>query len=269
MKINLFSFMLAIQKGASLDSEGTSFILSKGQRNHMKLETFHRIRDILQSILQSSQQETRVYSSLDVFKTAKIACWPNKLWVEFTSTATKLSNLIVTTKQESPYELFYGRKTKFGGTFGEYSKVSGEKNLEITDLEESEDEEFITYKGKERTEKVREAPKLEPRVIIKRSKALLDALEESSSSSEDEGEEGNFKAVNVDGDPQSFKEAFHHPDENKRKIWQKGIQKKISSIAKRRVWRVIDQKSIPEAKWGLQGQVGCFGLIPKSWSRFF
>jgi hypothetical protein len=75
MKINIFSFMLAIQKGASLHSEGTSFILSKGERKHMKLETFHRMQDILHSTLQSSQQENRVCSSLDVFKTARIACW--------------------------------------------------------------------------------------------------------------------------------------------------------------------------------------------------
>jgi hypothetical protein len=33
MKINLFSFMMAIQKGASLHSEGTSLVLTKGKHN--------------------------------------------------------------------------------------------------------------------------------------------------------------------------------------------------------------------------------------------
>jgi hypothetical protein len=33
MKINLISFMVAIQKGASLHSEGTSLVLTKGRHN--------------------------------------------------------------------------------------------------------------------------------------------------------------------------------------------------------------------------------------------
>jgi hypothetical protein len=110
-------------------------------------------------------------------------------------------------------------------------------------LEESEDEEFITFRGEESPEEIREVPKVEPSQIITRSRALLDVLEESSSSSEDEGKEWNFMAANFDiGDPQTFKEAYYHPDKGK------GIKKEISSMEQRGVWKVIDRKSIPEGR---------------------
>jgi hypothetical protein len=52
----------------------------------------------------------------------------NKLWAECASTATKLSNLIVRTKEGSPFELFHGRKPKFGRNlriFGEIGNYKG------------------------------------------------------------------------------------------------------------------------------------------------
>jgi hypothetical protein len=190
----------------------------------------------------------------------------NKLWAECASTATKLSSLFARSKEGAPYELFHGKKSKYGGnlsifgevgikitraqvhhdklnskgnecifvryednhpqdayrifdlknktiiitrnmrwlgkTFGEYFKVAGEKILDNTKLEESEDEEFITIREEEKPEEIREVPKVKHSQIITRSRALLDVLQESSSSSEDEGEEGNFLAANFEvGDP--------------------------------------------------------------------
>jgi hypothetical protein len=58
-----------------------------------------------------------------------------------------------------------------GRTFGEYFKVSGEENLDDTNLEESDDEEFITIRGEERSEDIREVPKVEPSWVITRSRA--------------------------------------------------------------------------------------------------
>jgi hypothetical protein len=52
----------------------------------------------------------------------------NKLWVECASTATKLSNLIVRTKEGSPYELFHGKKPKFGRNL----RIFGEIGIKIT-----------------------------------------------------------------------------------------------------------------------------------------
>jgi hypothetical protein len=221
----------------------------------------------------------------------------NKLWAECALTASKLSNLIVRTKEGSPFELFYGRKLKvgknlrifgeigikitraqvhheklnnkgnecifvgyednhsqdayrvfdlknktimiarnvrwLGRTFGEYFKVAGEKNLDDTSLVESDDEEeFITIRGD-----IREVPKVEPSRIITRSRALLDALEESSSSSEDEGEEGNFMAANFEIG--ASKKCIYHPDEGKRKLWREGIKKEISSMEQRGVWNTV------------------------------
>jgi hypothetical protein len=47
--------------------------------------------------------------------------------------------------------------------------------MDDTNLEESEDEEFITFRGEERPEEIREVLKVEPSQHITRSRALLDA----------------------------------------------------------------------------------------------
>jgi hypothetical protein len=52
----------------------------------------------------------------------------NELWAECASTATKLSNLIVRTKEGSPFELFYGRKPKVGKNL----RIFGEIGIKIT-----------------------------------------------------------------------------------------------------------------------------------------
>ena len=152
-----------------------------------------------------------------------------------------------------------------GKTFGEYFKIKGTKNLENTDLEESEEEEYIVVKAKERPKE--KITQVEPRIILTRSKALIDNLEDHSSSSEEsEGEEGNFLTVSEEiGDPQSFNDAFYHPDEVKRKLWREGIKKELTSMENRGVWRVVSKDSIPEGR----KLIGCKWVFQEKRNRVF
>ena len=61
--------------------------------------------------------------------------------------------------------------------------------------------------------------------VITRSKTLMDAMEDDSSSSEIE--EGGFIMEESSGDPANFDEAWNNPLEFKRNKWREAVMKKI------------------------------------------
>jgi len=45
--------------------------------------------------------------------------------------------------------------------------------------------------------------------------------------------------------PESFSEAYHHPDEEEREKWQEAIKKEFSDMITRKVWRYTSRRKVP------------------------
>jgi Reverse transcriptase (RNA-dependent DNA polymerase) len=122
--------------------------------------------------------------------------------------------------------------------------VQGPKNLEKTDMEESDDDNYITLRAEKIEEEVMEPKKEKFSGMVTRSRALLDIIEEDSSESEDE--EGNYLVVSEEMvEPTSFHEAYFDKDPNCRNLWRNAISKELENMEKCDVWSVINKSTIP------------------------
>jgi hypothetical protein len=82
--------------------------------------------------------------------------------------------------------------------------VQGQKILKNTDVEDSDDENYIILRTEKTQEKEVEHRKEKSRSMITKSRALLDNLQEDSSNSQDE--EGNHLVVSKEmAGPTSYK----------------------------------------------------------------
>jgi hypothetical protein len=122
--------------------------------------------------------------------------------------------------------------------------VQGPKILKNTDMEESDDDNYITLRAEKIEEEVMEPQKEKSSGMVTRSRALLDNIEEDSSESEDE--EGNYLVVSEEMvEPTSFSEAYFDKDPNCRNLWRNAISKELENMEKCDVWSVINKSTIP------------------------
>jgi hypothetical protein len=129
-----------------------------------------------------------------------------------------------------------------GKSYGDEFGNKSPKILEYTDLESDDDEEVIVVKSERKIEEIPKKP--ESRTIITRSKALMDNLEDDSSDSE--GENRVYTTIeNIFSDPVTFKEAYYSPNENKRALWRKAIEKELRDMEKCDVWTLIKKEEVP------------------------
>ena len=49
-------------------------------------------------------------------------------------------------------------------------------------------------------------------------------------------------------EPTTFAEAWHHPDEDERKLWREAIRAEFRSMIKRGVWQKVQRSTIPNGK---------------------
>lgn len=70
-----------------------------------------------------------------------------------------------------------------------------------------------------------------------------------------------FVGGTLDGydNPRSFQEAWNHPDEHERKMWRLAIRKEFNCMIKRRVWKHIKKRNVPEYR----RLVGCVWVFKK------
>jgi hypothetical protein len=119
--------------------------------------------------------------------------------------------------------------------------------MEGTDLESSEGEEEINLPELKTQDVQKKTKAIEKYQILTRSKALIDAEDESSS--DEEGNEGIMMVGEaLMGNPTSFLEAYNHEDPGKRRGWREAIKKEILNMEKCKVWSLIEKDEIGEGR---------------------
>jgi hypothetical protein len=144
-----------------------------------------------------------------------------------------------------------------GKSYGSHFGNDENKLLEFTDLEDEDEDVVILHKPNETT-------KEEPRVIITRSKALMDNVEEESSDSE--GEEGVYMTLeNEFSEPSTFKEAYFDPIIERRAAWREAINKELTDMEKCNVSELVEKEKLPK---GCK-PIGCKWVFKEKRDGFF
>jgi hypothetical protein len=84
--------------------------------------------------------------------------------------------------------------------------------------------------------------------MVKRSKALMDTMEDETSSDEDVKNSLMMVKDEIKKDPIKFENAYFHPEKEQREGWRTAIKKELESMEKCGVWTMIHQKEMPKER---------------------
>jgi hypothetical protein len=84
--------------------------------------------------------------------------------------------------------------------------------------------------------------------MVTRMKALMDTMEDETSSDEDVKDCLMMVKEEIKKDPIKFENAYFHPEKEQREGWRMAIKKELESMEKCGVWTMIHQKDMPKER---------------------